>query len=423
MTIDNECTKSMMLLSTLNFVLIFFGYQFIASVGSPFMDVNVGTQFITIPYRAFSLALALYLIFKSREPLPFHSFVLKCLWGFWLILFIRLVIDFYLQHSFLISEQGKQKVLLWMLGISFPQILAYAKTWNKVDYNKSFILCALFLSFIVLTNLLFNKALLNDTLITSSSGRIDGGLAMNTITFGHCGVSLALLSIFALHYNKKKWISIFLFLFGLFVMLRSGSRGPIFSFVIVVTIFYALKSKQIVYAVLIALIIVLIVYAFQDIILDTIREVSPILYKRLNNTIKYGDMTGRDVAFRKALNIWYNNPIVGKYLTLYIGNPATPIYTHNIILDAAISGGIIGVGLMLTFYYTVIKSLFYSILYNPHFVWISLIVLQNYIGCLSSGNFYGNSILSVGILCIVLLGLNSTNNINDYFIDQNSNNE
>ena len=423
MTIDRECTKLMMALSTLNFVLIFFGYQFIASVGAPFMNVNTGTQFITIPYRAFSLALALYLIFRSKESIPFHSFVIKCLWCFWLILFIRLIIDFYLQSSFVILEQGKQKVLLWMLVISFPQILAYAKTWNKINYNQAFLLCMLFLSIIVITNLLFNKALLSDTFITNSGGRIDGGLAMNTITFGHCGGSLALLSIFSLHNNKKKWIGILLLLLGLFVMLRAGSRGPLFSFIIVTTLFYALKSKQIIYAVLIALIIGLIVYIFQDVILDAIKEISPVLYRRLNNTIEYGDMTGRDVSFQKALDIWYNNPIMGKFLTLYLGNPAYPVYSHNIILDAAISGGMIGVGLMLLFYYTVIKSLFYSLTYNPTLSWIPVIVLQSYVGCLSSGNFYGNPILSVGILCIALLGLNTTNDVKDHFMTQDVRNE
>ena len=43
--------------------------------------------------------------------------------------------------------------------------------------------------------------------------------------------------------------------------------------------------------------------------------------------------------------------------------------------------------------------------------WLVILSLQNYIGSLSSGSFYQNSILSVGVLAISLLGLNTRTNL------------
>lgn len=416
MTIDKDCSKTLMHLSTLNFVLIFFGYQFIASMGAPFMNAVTGSRFITVPYRAFTLGLSLFLLFRSRNPFP-STPVANCLWAYWILLIVRLVYDFYVQNNFVISETGKSKVLLFMFCITLPQILAFAKTWDKVDYSKALFYSVFSLVVIAIANLIFNKALLNDAFVTNTSGRVDGGIALNTISFGHCGTSLALLSVFFLNYRKdiKKWIGIGLLLLGLFVMIRAGSRGPVLSFLIVLSLVLSFKSKQLIYATLILTLIILCLYVFQNELLSLIKNISPVLHNRLESTIQTGEMTGRDKSFAKALEIWYDNPIIGKYFAFYFGSPANPGYTHNIILDAAIVGGIIGISLILTLYFTVLKSLYYSCTYNKEMLWIPILTVQNFIGALSSGSFYYNSTLAVGVLAISLLGLNTIWNITEMF--------
>ena len=91
------------------------------------------------------------------------------------------------------------------------------------------------------------------------------------------------------------------------------------------------------------------------------------------------------------------------------------MYSHNIILDAAIAGGIIGVVLILTLYFTVLKALYYSLSYNINYAWIIILTFQSYLGCLSSGSFYQTIQLSMGIVAISMLGLNTRNNVEESF--------
>ena len=206
-----------------------------------------------------------------------------------------------------------------------------------------------------------------------------------------------------------------LLLLGLFVMIRAGSRGPVFSFLIVSSLIFSFKSRQFIYVILMMGLIVLCLYVFQNELLDLVKNVSPVLSNRLMSTIQTGEMTGRDKSFAKALEIWYDNPILGKYFTFYFGSPANPGYTHNIILDAAIAGGIIGIGLILALYFSVLKSLYYSCSYNKEILWIPILAAQNFVAALSSGNFYYSPVLTVSALVISLLGLNTMCTITGIF--------
>lgn len=415
--IDESASKLYVNLSTLNFVLAFAGYQLVTALCSPLMNAMKGSQFITVPYRFVVFCLALFLIFGVKKPITFQKPVINCLWAYWILLTVRLVIDFYLQYSFEISEPGKEKVLTFMYLITLPPVIAFAKTWNMVDYHKAFKWSIIAFVIIAVSSVLFNKALLYNSLIVNSSGRVDGGLALNTITFGHCGVSLALLSFYIYRYRTdfNKWLSILLFLLGIFVLLRAGSRGPLFSLVIAISLIVAFKSKQFIYVILILTAMALCLYIFRDFLMELIDDISPTLNRRLVNTIEKGDLSGREQAYSDALHIWFNNLILGKYFAYYIGTPAYPMYSHNIILDAAIAGGIIGVVLILTLYFTVLKALYYSLSYNINYAWIIILTFQSYLGCLSSGSFYQTIQLSMGIVAISMLGLNTRNNVEESF--------
>ena len=139
------------------------------------------------------------------------------------------------------------------------------------------------------------------------------------------------------------------------------------------------------------------------------KNISFTLYKRIINTIENGDLSGRDVIYTKVINSWLENPLIGSQFTYYYKN--YPVYSHNIVLDAALQGGILGVMILLSFFFTVFKAQYYSSIYNKKMTWLVILSLQNYIGSLSSGSFYQNSILSVGVLAISLLGLNTRTNL------------
>lgn len=404
--IDNNAPKYIVLLSTLNLVLILFGYQLCATIFSLFITNVTGTQIVTVPYRILTLGLAVFLIFVSRFSYK-KSTIANLLWLYWLIIIARLIIDFYLQSSFYINPEGKTRVVFYVFCITLPSVIAYYKTWDKVDYNKALQWSVVALMIIAVFNLLFNKSMLNDTVI----GRISGGLALNTIAFGQCGTSLALIAVYFILFRKDvhKYIFWAILLLGVFIMLRAGSRGPVFTFLIILVLLLSMKTKKMFFVLLGLIVFSLLIYLFQDALLDIIENISFTLYKRIINTIENGDLSGRDVIYTKVINSWLENPLIGSQFTYYYKN--YPVYSHNIVLDAALQGGILGVMILLSFFFTVFKAQYYSSIYNKKMTWLVILSLQNYIGGLSSGSFYQNSILSVGVLAISLLGLNTRTNL------------
>lgn len=404
--IDNNAPKYIVLLSTLNLVLILFGYQLCATIFSLFITNVTGTQIVTVPYRILTLGLAVFLIFVSRFSYK-KSTIANLLWLYWLIIIARLIIDFYLQSSFYINPEGKTRVVFYVFCITLPSVIAYYKTWDKVDYNKALQWSVVALIIIAVFNLLFNKSMLNDTVI----GRISGGLALNTIAFGQCGTSLALIAVYFILFRKDvhKYIFWAILLLGVFIMLRAGSRGPVFTFLIILVLLLSMETKKMFFVLLGLIVFSLLIYLFQDALLDIIENISFTLYKRIINTIENGDLSGRDVIYTKVINSWLENPLIGSQFTYYYKN--YPVYSHNIVLDAALQGGILGVMILLSFFFTVFKAQYYSSIYNKKMTWLVILSLQNYIGSLSSGSFYQNSILSVGVLAISLLGLNTRTNL------------
>lgn len=406
--IDNESPRYVVILATLNFVLALYGYEFVATIGSPFMSMG-NSQIITIPYRAVCLGISLYLIFFCRPNHVRLKPIIVCLIIYWGILLLRLVYDFYIQWDLDILPEGKNKVLLFFLCINLPQTLSYALSWEKVDYSKAFKYLAIMLAIIAIFNIIFNPALLFgtarnvvDTSVTSD-GRLTGGVALNTISFAHCGVALSLMSLYAYNYVDyiNKCLALFFFTLGAFIMMKAGSRGPFLWFAFILLLYYSFKTKKVIYVFLLAILLCVILYTFKDFLLNLVKDVSPVLYNRTMLTLEKGNISGRDRSFEDALTIWKEYPILGRYFTYYFGKPAHAGYTHNVFFDSMIMGGMVGVSIMAYFYWTVVKSLFVSMKYASKLVWISLIILQKYLGCLSSGTFWDTPALSIGIICIV----------------------
>lgn len=401
---DNE--KGISELATLNFVLALFGYQLIASVFMPFMKVSDDSQIFTIPYRAFSLGLSIYLIFRSGGRFNVNlPLVIKCLFIYWGILIIRLVYDFFIQDSMPLDGKRNAPVVLYIFGIILPTALAYLRTYDKVDYKKALIWSIVSLLIIVISNFAFNVYLFSEV-----SGRIAGGVALNTISFGHCGGSLSLLSLFLWKYGKTQnllyhVLSVILFCIGAYIMIRAGSRGPLVSFLLLALLFYSLEKSNFVLMALSLLGATLFVYILRNQLLSLIKDIQPIMYERVMMTIEKGDLSGRQSLYQKALEIWYDNLAFGGQFNIYhfIGGKYRVGYSHNIILDSLVAGGIWGGGLMLFFYYRAFVFLRECLIRHSEYIWLALIFLQKFLACLSSGCFYMDSLLTIGIIAFGVL--------------------
>lgn len=373
-------------LANLNFCLLFAGYPMLATIYMLFLG-NMNLQLLTIPYRFITLLLSIVVIYNSRECsirgmnqygwIVFYSCILS----------VRMIYDFWIDWELDITFSSKVKPVLFWWCISLPAFLSIAKSYKIIDLRKTFIVIFCAYIFIALANLFVNKALFDDSMV-HAEGRVDGGDGLDTISFGYCGVSLATL-VFYLdnHIGRNsgvRFMQAILFCVGVFVVLKSGSRAPFMVLIMLFALIFHLRTN-------IDLMVKILLYIFMfslllvaDELIAIFSEYAPVLFARFQQA---GSDEVRRLLLSKAMEIFEQYPLFGRYFTIYMDNQAT--YSHNVFADAAVVGGVFGLTAMLAIYYYLFKeSIDLNTRDNRNFAWVIILFMQGALSLLSSGTVY-----------------------------------
>lgn len=380
------------ILSTLNFVLCFVGYSIITTMFLPVSsDIENITRSITVPYRVFTLLLALIVIsinFKKR--INFNNRLL-CFYCFLGLYVLRILYDLYIQDIHVSSEYAS-KTLFSLFGMCLPMVYAVIKSYKYVDLEKAlkwifYLSCAS-----LLFTLFGNQLMFVDT--GDINSRQAGNVAMTSIAFGHLGVRSFILGLFVMNKRKlttiMKSIVVLLLLLSLFCTFRAASRGPILSLIVILAFWLFSRSRKMLLGFIILLIFSGIIYIFTDSILYLLGDISPVLKIRMEATLIEGNTSGRDVLFKDALHLFYSSPIWGKqYVT------SSGIYSHNLILDALMGLGVIGGGLLMYMLIFVLRRSYSAIKNTDNHFWIFMIAIQQIMLTMTSSAIYFNQLLLV----------------------------
>ena len=394
--------KINILLSTLNFVLCFVGFQFATSIFLPAVsDMENITRIVTIPYRAFALLISLIVLilnFKNRihKPISLNIFLF-----FWLILIFRLIYDVFIRTDVNIVDTSQ--LWLYVFGICLPAVFSIMKSSKKIDLDIAFRFIFILTGLILMLTLFTNQLLLVNP--DNLDERMDANLAIGTIDFGHLGVTAIILGIFVLlnkETTKFQKFLLFIFVFlGMFSALRAGSRGPILAFFLVFSFWFFASSKNIVTSIFKLLLVGIFLMIFIDQLLNLMGHISPIIEDRLKMSIYEGDTSERNPLFQSALAEFIKNPLFGTQFAL-LESDGSFIYSHNIVLDALMGMGIIG-GLSITFILgSALKKSYYLIKSKDDHFWIALLLIQQIVFNFLSGAFYYNQLLSALLVFLFL---------------------
>jgi len=231
-------------ITNLNLVNIIIGYTFFVSLLIPFTSNQIGaSQIITIPYRAFSLFLSLFVIlinFKSKSKLTFPVFLFFL---FWFFVLIRMFYDMEIRSDFYV--QSTYKIKVWLIAVAgcFISMISIYKSFKFIDFDYCLKLLFVGCVIILIPSLLFSLQKLDE------GYRETGNVALDPISFAMSGITLSILSIYKIVESKiKNKLSFFLNLIycflGLFLAMKTGSRGPILGFFIIIFIWYSIKKKK-----------------------------------------------------------------------------------------------------------------------------------------------------------------------------------
>ena len=390
-------------ITNLNLANIIIGYTFFVSLLMPFTSNQIGaSQIITIPYRAFSLFLSLFVILINLKSKIKLTFPVLLFFLFWFIVLLRMFYDMEVRSDFFV--QSNDKIKIWLIAVAgcFIPMISIYKSFKKIDFDYSLKLLFAGCVIILIPSLLFSLQKLDE------GYRETGNSALDPITFAMSGITLSMLSIYRIVESKIKnkfsYVLNLIYCFlGLFLALKTGSRGPIIGFFIIIFIWYSIKKKKgIFFYSFFSIFFFLLINQF----ITLISFVSPLLSKRFSEGLSGDDMS---LLARQETYIWFidrilESPILGSQFAR-LGNGIYPGYAHSLFLDILLGFGIIGLAVFLYCVYKGFYNFKIKIKNNQHY-WIGLVMLQYFLLSLTSGAFYSDPPLNCLILLTLLLSGN-----------------
>lgn len=395
--------KILIFLATLNFILPFVGYQLITTIFfAPQIEQSnhIFSQFVTIPYRAFALLISLLVVFMSdkssikRYNLPTLAFLV-----YWLLLIARIVYD----TQFKLALLGYDSTQLWLyiFGICTPAFISVYLSSEHIDFNKSLYIIFFSFAVVLIITLFYNQLLYTGE---EKFGRQNANVALNTISYGHLGISTLIVGFFILKYRSTnfflKLIIILISVLGVYSALRASSRGPIFALFFVFLFYVFSRRKNPILGFTILIILFSLFAIFINDILSFLDTISPIMAERLKDTLFEGESSYRDVIYAASLNEFLDSPVIGSQFA-HFGEIAYQevesgfVYSHNIILDALMALGIVGGILLIYFLFSSTRESYLRIKNRDYNFWISLLLIQSIVSHMFSNAFYYDPLLLI----------------------------
>lgn len=393
--------------TNLNLIIILVGYPLFTSIFIPLIgNVEGSSQIVTIPFRIFSLGLtliALLLNIKSSIKFPI---ALKLFIFFWFLLLIRMFYDLEVRIDYFIFDADKQRVWLIAIFVCFIPMISLIKSFKAIDFN--FCLKYVYSSVIIILLISFFYSLKGAEI----NERASGNIAFDTISFGQFAVLAVIISIYKFLTDKVsnhliKIGYLLTAILGIFIALKSGSRGPLVALFGVLIFWYSFKFKNNLKVYLFFGVSILITFLSFNLILYIIGLISPITAFRIKEGLSGDDMSviARQESYEWFLNTIIENPLIGSQFAR-LENGQYPGYAHNILLDILLGFGIIGLLLFLYVIKKAIRNIRINFILNRHY-WIGLIMLQSFILSLTSGAYYSNPILNCSIVLTLLISYNT----------------
>lgn len=397
-------------LSTFLFCLPFIGYQLATSLflqdSAMMEDEIISSRSVTVPYRAFVLGLSIIMLMVNIKKEFFKNKDIVIFLVFWGLLLIRIFYDLEYQTEHPVNKMMARQTWLFVLFICLTPTLAVIKSMDCIDLKLAFFLILFGYVFLIPVFYINNPLLFS----TEGIGRISGNLALNTISFGHWGGALSLLSFFAYKNSKKLLFKVFfigLMITGFFVLLRAGSRGPLVALGASMLFYYSSRQKHVVLSMLVMFLLLMMLYLFSDFLFEWIRSISSVLANRLtlssDITSSYEEFSnGRASLYSIAIENIINNPILGSSFAVF-REYGSYIYSHNIILDAFMGLGFFGGILFLIILFKALAKSRDLIKERSPYFWLGLLAVQQIVAHMFSGAFYQSDILNVLLVVLFII--------------------
>jgi O-antigen ligase len=358
------------------------GYPIAALISTYY---GIADDSITVPFRMFVVALAFASVWAGARRASLSA---PDVWlmTFWAIYTFRLIWD-----SYFASVEGAESALLaFMVTGVVPAValVLISKTWVE----RNVVLCLMVLGVLVCLGgwWLGTSDVGDDRAFFDEGGRL-GFDKVDPITLGHIACTTLFASVALLVYERSKLYRLLALLAGclaLAMLYLAASRGPLVAFAVGILVFAMCRS---VWGYAITAVVVPVVAITGGNITD-----SPEML-RLEGIGNDASSLERLDHYREALNAFLQYPLLGESYIL----PISQQWAHNIILDAAMSTGIVGLALLVTL---LVRALFMSaVALRSNGIMRGFLFLQFVVGAQFSGTLWSWS--GLWIACAMVCAL------------------
>lgn len=206
-----------------------------------------------------------------------------------------------------------------------------------------------------------------------------------------------ILVIFTIRQKLLRILLCFSIVVLFYFMLVSGSKGPMISFILTLTIFFTLLTPNISLKKKIAVLCFLggIIFLF----FPHLDEATQVRFDISDDS--YGSISSRKDLMSDAFYMFLDNPVFGKGPGAFGGHSGERLYPHNILLEIAAELGVAGLVVFIIFLflnYGLIKKLFHPNMGrlardNMFIRWSAMTFIFSFINALFSGDTATNSLL------------------------------
>lgn len=332
------------------------GYQLATSLFLPLSsDVDTLSISVTHPYRAIVFVVAFFLIITTPQSKAYSAnrnliilyVVFMCVYLF------RIMVDIYVRGIY-VQPSWQSTVVQYVFIVVLPSLFAMIRCAGHIDLSR---LCRWLMwgGMALMVLLVINQ----NTLISfeyEEMSRGESNVAMGSLNLGYSSSLVFFILFSVLISQKEKWVwKLILILFMIIsfvIMLRASSRGPLvcWAFILLFYLFSRIKNKL--FAVLVSLLVVLLIWVSISGILSFLGNISPLMERRMTEALVENDSSGRDILFANAIDLFLENPILGKQFVLSDG-----FYSHNSVLDVMIGLGLFGA---LIWVFIIVKDFVFS---------------------------------------------------------------
>lgn len=399
-------------LSTFILFLIIIGYPIITTALLPGYHSEGAeggiavSRLVTVPYRAFVLVLAISIILLNWKRGIKWNLPVKLFFLFWILLSVRIIYDFEFRTDIIVDPSVVQNHYIYTYLVCLIPALAVLISVKSIDFDRAF-------KWIIGGHILFVLLYIyhTPTLFSTidSDVRSAGNMALNPISFGETGASMSVLCLCWFFKTGEKWQRItacLLICLGLFIIFRSGSRGPLMALLGGVLFYVIARQQSPIWLIILLIVSCTFLVLLSDTIFEEISRISPIMASRLSlsgNVTQYEEMmTGRSSLYKNAVDKFLSYPLWGDGHALFYPD-GTIWYSHNMVLDAFMGLGLFGGILFVIVLGFAIWNSYQMIHTHREYSWIGVLCICHIISHMFSGSFYHADMLNT--LFAILLSM------------------